>query len=101
MRFAIVRVKLKGGSALESPHGFETEKVVLFVPLRDHCTEGQGSESNVALIVLLTVPKGLTMRVPTSWSLLVEGLDWLSGRTVGAATWNSSSVYNMQSSKIE
>ena len=104
MKFAIVRVKLKGGSALESPHGFETEKVVsfaMFVPLRDHCTEGQGSESNVALIIWLTVPKGLTMRVPTSRSLLVEGLDWLSGRTVGAATWNSSSVYSMQSSKIE
>ena len=95
VRFAIVRVKLKCGSALEAAHGFETEKVVLlvmFVPLRDHCTEGQGSESNVAL---LTVPKGLTMRVPTSRSLLVEGLDWLSGQTVGAATWNSSSMYSM------
>ena len=45
IRFAIVRVKLKGGSALELAHGFETEKVVpsvTFVPLRDHCTEGQG-----------------------------------------------------------
>ena len=86
VRFAIVRVKLKGGSALESAHGFETEKVVsfaMFVPLRYHCTEGQGSESNVALITLLT---GLTMRVPTNWLLLVEGLDWLSGRTVGACS---------------
>ena len=65
---------------------------VMFVPLRDHCTEGQGSESNVALIIWLTVPKGLTMRVPTSRSLLVEGLDWLSGQTVGTATWNTSSA---------
>ena len=39
MRFAIVSVKLKGCCALESAHGFETEKIVSFtmlVPLRDH-----------------------------------------------------------------
>ena len=50
--------------------------------------KGQGSESNVAMIIWLIVPKGRMMSVPTSKSLVVEGLDWLSGRTV-ITTWNS------------
>ena len=65
------------------------------VPFRDHCTKGQGSESNVAMIIWLMVPEGRTMIVPNSTSLAVEGLDWLSGRTVLISTWNSSNQINI------